>query len=84
VRQVDIGYSSFPCSIREVCLYTEDLVAQRHEYRVNGCFYLIMGQERQWRTTEVEGFEIVVFMLASILQSQSPRLPWSAIGALAP
>lgn len=27
---------------------------------------------------------LVVFMLASILQSQSPRLPWSAIGALAP
>ncbi|CAG8124962.1 unnamed protein product [Penicillium nalgiovense] len=27
VRQVDIGYGPFPCSIREVSLYTEDLAA---------------------------------------------------------
>ncbi|KAJ5507699.1 hypothetical protein N7527_009842, partial [Penicillium freii] len=27
VRQVDIGYSSFPCSLQEVILYTEDLAA---------------------------------------------------------
>jgi hypothetical protein len=27
VRQVDIGYGSFPCSIRKVSLYTEDLAA---------------------------------------------------------
>ncbi|KAJ5090110.1 hypothetical protein N7532_008794, partial [Penicillium argentinense] len=27
VRQVDIGYGSFPCSIREISLYTEDLAA---------------------------------------------------------